>query len=190
MGRMDESEQEYLTAVKLGPSADTWGALARSYLKRDRSQDAVDAMEQEARFAPRPYLIWQDLGTWHLEMNQPEDAARVLDKAARSTPSALRKADNGFFDSKVAQGQAAAYEALGNHERAIAYQEKAANLQPNVPAPWRRLAQMYTNAGRTKMRNAPESTPPRRRKLTNEGGIYTFSCVTIYTEEAWQQTWL
>jgi tetratricopeptide (TPR) repeat protein len=146
---MDESEEEYLTAVKLGPSADTWGALARSYLKRDRSQAAVDAMEQEAKFAPRPYLIWQDLGYLYLQLHQPEDAARVLDKAARSTPSALRAADNGFFEFKVAQGQAAAYEALGNLDRAIAYQEKAANLQPNVPAPWRRLAHMYEISGRS-----------------------------------------
>ena len=148
MVRMDESEQEYLTAVKLDPSADTWGALARSYLKRNRTDDAVEAMEQEAKFAPRPYLIWQDLGYLYLQMHQPENAARVLDKAEHATPSALRKADNGFFEFKVAQGQAAAYEALGNQDRAIKYQEKAANLQPNVPAPWRRLAKMYEAAGR------------------------------------------
>ncbi len=148
MGQMDASEQEYLTAIKLGPSADTWAALARSYLKRDRTLAAVDAMEEEAKFAPRPYLIWQDLGYLYLQLHQPENAARVLDKAERNTPSALLAADNGFFEFKVAQGQAAAYEALGNLDRAVAYQEKAANLQPKVPAPWRRLAQMYSNAGR------------------------------------------
>ena len=104
MGQMDASEQEYLTAIKLGPSADTWAALARSYLKRDRTLAAVDAMEEEAKFAPRPYLIWQDLGYLYLQLHQPENAARVLDKAERNTPSALLAADNGFFEIQGCPG--------------------------------------------------------------------------------------
>ena len=70
-----------------------------------------------------------------------------MNKAAASTPSALNAADNGFFEFKVAQGQAAAWEALGNMDRAIQYQEQAANLEPTVPAPWRRLAKMYELSG-------------------------------------------
>ncbi len=119
MGKLDESEAEYLTAIKLQPSADTWGALAHSYLKRDRMLAATDAMEHEARYAPRPYLIWQDLGYIYLQLKQPENALLVLNKAAASTPAALKAADNGFFEFKVAQGQAAAWEALGNLDRAI-----------------------------------------------------------------------
>ena len=148
MGKLDGAEAEYLEAIKLQPSADTWGALARSYMKRDRMLAATDAMEHEARFAPRPYLIWQDLGYLYLQLKQPENALRVLNKAAASTPAALKAADSGFFEFKVAQGQAAAWEALGNLDRAIQYQEKAANLEPNVPAPWRRLAKMYELSGR------------------------------------------
>jgi tetratricopeptide (TPR) repeat protein len=148
MGRLDESEQEYLTAIQLQPSADTWGALAHSYMKRDRVLAATGAMEHEAQFSPRPYLTWQDLGYIYLQLQQPENALRVLDQAARSTPAALKAADNGFFEFKVAQGQAAAWQALGNMERATAYQEQAANLQPNVPALWRRLAQFYQLSGR------------------------------------------
>ena len=117
-------------------------------MKRDRMLAATDAMEHEARFAPRPYLIWQDLGYLYLQLKQPENALRVLNKAAATTPSALKAADNGFFEFKVAQGQAAAWEALGNLDRATEYQEKAANLKPDVAAPWRRLAKMYELAGR------------------------------------------
>ena len=148
MGRMDESEQEYLTAIALEPSADTWGALARCYMKRGRSLAAADAMEHEAQFSTRPYLTWNDLGYLYLQLNQPENAAKAFAKAARSTPAALKAADNGFFEFKVAQGSSAAWDALGDSERAITYQEKAANLEPNVPAPWRRLAKMYEQAGR------------------------------------------
>jgi tetratricopeptide (TPR) repeat protein len=149
MGRLDDSEREYQTAIALEPSADTWGALARSYMKRNRLTDAADAMEHEALFSPRPYLTWQDLGYLYLQLHQPEDALKALNKATASTPAALRAADNGFFEFKVAQGQAAAWEALGNVEKATQYQEQAANLEPNVPAPWRRLAKMYEMSGRT-----------------------------------------
>jgi len=149
MGQMDESEQEYLTATKLEPSADTWGALAHSYLRRNRMLAAADAMEHEAQFSPRPYLTLDDLGYLYLSLNQPEQALKAFDRAARTTPSALKAADNGFFEFKVAQGQSAAWEALGNLDKATAYQEKAANLQPNAPQPWRRLAQFYDETGRT-----------------------------------------
>ena len=149
MGRMDDSEQEYLTAIKLDPSADTWGALARSYLQRNRTLAAADAMEHEAQFSPRPYLTLDDLGYLYLSLNDPEQALKAFDRAARTTPAALKAADNGFFEFKVAQGQSAACYALGNLDKATAYQERAANLQPNVPQPWRRLAKLYDETGRT-----------------------------------------
>jgi Flp pilus assembly protein TadD len=149
MGRMDESEREYLTAIKLDPSADTWGALASSYLQRSRMLAAADAMEHEAQFSPRPFLTLNDLGYLYLSLNEPEQALKAFDHAARTTPGALQAADNGFFEFKVAQGQSAAWDALGNLEKATVYQEKAANLQPNVPQPWRRLAQLYEKTGRT-----------------------------------------
>jgi tetratricopeptide (TPR) repeat protein len=146
---MGESEEQYLTAIRLEPSADTWGALARSYLQRGRTLAAADAMEHEAQFSPRPYLTLDDLGYLYLSLSDPAQALKAFDRAARLTPSALRAADNGFFEFKVAQGQSAAWDALGNLEKATAYQERAANLQPKVPQPWRRLAQLYERGGRS-----------------------------------------
>jgi tetratricopeptide (TPR) repeat protein len=110
---------------------------------------AADALEHKADFSARPYLTWQDLGYLYLQLNQPENAVKALDRAAAATPKALRAADHGFFEFKVAQGRAAAWSALGDVERATAYQEQAADLEPNVPQPWRRLAQMYQQQGRT-----------------------------------------
>ncbi|HKD86837.1 MAG TPA: tetratricopeptide repeat protein [Terriglobales bacterium] len=149
MGKMGESEEEYLAAIKLEPSADTWGALARSYLQRSRMLAAADAMEHEAQFSPRPYLTLDDLGYLYLSLNDPQQALKAFDRAARLTPRALKAADNGFFEFKVAQGQSAAWDALGNLEKATAYQEQAANLQPSAPQPWRRLAQLYERGGRS-----------------------------------------
>ena len=75
-------------------------------------------MEHEAQFSPRPFLTLDDLGYLYLSLNQPENALRAFDGAARSTPGALRAADHGFFEFKVAQGQSAAWSALGNLEKA------------------------------------------------------------------------
>ncbi len=148
IGRMSESEQEYVAAIALQPSADSWGALAHSYLERGRTIAGADAMEHEAKFSPRPYLTLDDLGYLYLSLNEPEKALRAFDGAARTTPGVLRAADHGFFEFKVAQGRSAAWNALGNLEKATAYQEQAANLQPNVPQPWRRLAMLYQLEGR------------------------------------------
>ena len=149
MGKMGESEEEYLTAIRLEPSADTWGALARSYLQRGRMLAAADAMEHEAQFSPRPYLTLDDVGYLYLSLSDPQQALKAFDRAARLTPRALQAADKGFFEFKVAQGQSAAWDALGNLKKATTYQEQAANLQPNVPQPWRRLAQLYERGGRS-----------------------------------------
>ena len=149
MGNMAGSEQEYLKAVALDPSADSWSALAHSYLQRSRMSAGADAMEHEAEFSPRPYLILDELGYLYLELHQPEKALRAFNRAAGSTPKALKAADNGFFEFKVAQGQSAAWNALGDLDKATAYQEQAAKLQPNVPQPWRRLASLYELQGRS-----------------------------------------
>jgi len=149
IGNLEESEQQYWKAIALDPSQDNWAALARTYMKRGRLPAAADALEHEARVAPRPYLVWQDLAYLYLQLQEPGDALRAFDAAARNTPSALKAADNGFFEFKIAQGRAAAWEALGDFDRATAYQKEAANLQPNVAAPWRRLASFYERQGRS-----------------------------------------
>jgi tetratricopeptide (TPR) repeat protein len=148
MGNMAGSEQEYLKAIALEPNADTWGALARSYLQRGRTSAGAEAMKQQAEFSPRPFLILDELGYLYLDLHQPQKALQAFNRAARSTPRALRAADNGFFEFKVAQGQSAAWSALGDLDKATGYQERAAKLQPNAPQPWRRLASLYELQGR------------------------------------------
>ncbi len=86
MGRLDESEREYLAAVALEPSAATWAALARSYRKRGRMSAAADAMQHEAQFSSRPYLTLVDLGYLDLSIGRPENALKAFDEAARRVP--------------------------------------------------------------------------------------------------------
>jgi len=148
MGRLNESEQEYLAAVNLYPSEATWSALAETYQKRGRIPAAVAAMKHAAELSPRPQQHLLDMGYVYLGNNQPAEALKAFNEAARRAPKDIRSADNGSFDFMVAQGRAAAWEATGNLERAVTFQEEAARLAPNTPAPWRRLAKLYRLQGR------------------------------------------
>ena len=148
MERLGDAEQEYRAAIRLEPSFDTWGALARSYMQRGRLPAAAEAMEHQAQFSSRPFLTLADLGYVYLNLHEPEKALRAFDEAARTTPAALLAADHGYFECKVAQGRSAAWNALGNLDKATAYQEEATRLQPNAPQPWQRLATLYEVEGR------------------------------------------
>jgi Flp pilus assembly protein TadD len=148
MGRLSESEQEYLAAIALEPSETTWGALAESYRKRGRSPAAIDAMKREAQFSRRPYLTLTDLGYFYLQRHQPGNALKAFDDAARAAPGDISAADNGSFEFSLAQGRSGAYEALGNLEPAVSFQEEAVRFAPNKPEPLRRLAQLYRSQGR------------------------------------------
>jgi tetratricopeptide (TPR) repeat protein len=147
-GRLGESEQEYLTAVSLGPSEVTWAALAETYQKRSRIPAALAAMKRAAQLSRRPQQAFLDLGNMDLVAGQPVEALKAFDQAVGSAPRNIQEADNGTFDFMVAQGRAAAWDALGDTGKATSYQEEAVRLAANVPQPWRRLAQFYERQGR------------------------------------------
>src|SRR5271166_2807005 len=161
MGFVDESEQEYLAAVALEPSAATWAALAQFYRKRGRIPAAVAAMKQEAQLSRRPYFTLASLGFYYLDIHQPDNAIKAFDEAARSAPAGISPEDNGFFDFRIAQGRSGAWEALGDLQKATLYQEEAARLAPEGPWPWNRLAKLYEREGR------PEDANRARKHAEN-----------------------
>jgi tetratricopeptide (TPR) repeat protein len=148
MGRFDESEQEYLTAIELDPNEVTWSALAASYQRRHRMPEAIDALQNAASLSPRPYQLLLKLGYLYLNERDANNAMQVFDGAARTAPKGIGAADGGTFDFMVAQGRSGAASELGDMPQAIAFQEQAAQLKPNAPEPWRRLAKLYRKAGR------------------------------------------
>ncbi len=146
--RSDEAREEYLAAVRLEPSDVTWAALADFYRTRGRTADAIDAMRRAAALSRRPFTLQSNLGYLYLRANRPRDALRAFDTAERSAPANVTAADNGTFDFMLAQGRSVAWNQLGDTTRAIALQEKATQMQPEAPEPWRRLAKLYRSAGR------------------------------------------
>jgi len=148
MNRPEEAQAEYLDAVSLESSDVTWSALADFYRTHGRTGEAIDAMQRAAALSPRPFTLQSNLGYLYLRTNRPQDALRAFDAAQRSAPANVAAADNGAFDFMLAQGRSVAWNQLGDVSRAIAFQEKATQLQPDAPEPWRRLAKLYRNAGR------------------------------------------
>ena len=162
MGKLGESEQEYLTAVALDPNEDAWGALARSYRKRGRYPAAVSAMRHQTRLSLRPYLPLLDLGYFYVDLHQPDEALKTFDEAARKAPKGISPEDTGFFDSTVAEGRAAAWIELGDLKKATAYQEEGAGLaSPDSPEPWVRLAKLYKLDGRAEDASRAEEQAAR-----------------------------
>lgn len=149
MGRLSESEQEYLAAIAISPSSFAWASLASSYLKRGRVSAAVEAMKRTAELSDRPYLTLADLGDIYLRIRQPDDALQAFDEAVQKAPKDIDKADDGFFHFRIAQGRANAWAALGDLKRATVYEEEAVRIFPKAPQPLKGLAQLYQLQGRT-----------------------------------------
>ena len=148
MNRTEEAQEEYLAAVSFESSDVTWSALADFYRTHGRTADAIDAMKRAAALSARPFSLDSNLGYLYLRANQPNDALRAFEQAERSAPANVVAADNGTFDFMLAQGRSVAWKQLGDVGRAITFQEKAAQLQPDAPEPWRRLAKLYRSEGR------------------------------------------
>ncbi len=149
IGRVGESEVEYLTAVSLEPNEITWGALAETYQKRGRTTAALAAMKHSAELSRWPRQPLLNLGYMYLATGQPAEALKAFDHSVRSAPDNVKTADSsGRFDIMVAQGRSTAWNALGDIGKATSYQEEAARLAPEVPQLWWRLAQLYERQGR------------------------------------------
>ena len=147
-GKMADSEAEYLTAVALDPNDVTWLALGDSYEKRGRVSEAIEAYQRAAALSPKPHSILVKLAYFYLKQRQPDDALATFNKAVANAPRNLRSGDNGTFDFMVAQGRSVAWSQLGDMPQAMQFQEDAAQVEPDAPEPWRRLAKLYRRAGR------------------------------------------
>lgn len=167
MGRLTESEQEYLAAVALEPGATTWAALAQSYRKRGRIPAVLDATRHLVHFSVRPYLTLVNLGYFYIDLGQADNALKTFDEAVRSAPSGVGSADGGNFDFMVAQGRSGAWQLRGNLEKAVSFQEEAVRCEPKAPQPLQRLAELYRLQGRPE---DAERARQRARTLAQEQG--------------------
>jgi tetratricopeptide (TPR) repeat protein len=147
--RNDDAEQEYLKAVALDPSDDTWSSLGALYHRQGRMPEATHAMQQAARLSLQPYTADLRLAYYYLNVMQPQQALGALDDALHQAPAvALAEQGEGSLRFQVAQGRADAWRMSGDTTRAIAAAEEAVQLSPDDAAAWSNLGHLYERAGR------------------------------------------
>jgi tetratricopeptide (TPR) repeat protein len=148
-GRQYEAEQEYLLAVSLDPSEATWSALATLYQQQQRVSEAIDAWQQASALSPKPYLTQVKLAHYYLQIRQPKSTLEALDEAVRMAPAeALADTGEKSLRFDVALGRSAAWDASGDLQHAVSFQEEATRLAPDNAAAWSRLAKLYQREGR------------------------------------------
>ena len=148
-GRQYEAEQEYLLAVSLDPSEATWSALATLYQQQQRVSEAIDAWQQASALSPKPYLVQVKLAHYYLQIRQPKSTLEALDEAVRMAPAeALADTGEKSLRFDVALGRSAAWDASGDLQRAVSFQEEATRLAPDNAGAWSRLAKLYQREGR------------------------------------------
>jgi tetratricopeptide (TPR) repeat protein len=149
MWRNNDAEQEYLKAVALDPSEDTWLALGALYHRLGRMPEATHAVQQAARLALQPYAADIRLAYYYLNVMQPQQALAALDDASRNAPAvALAEKGPDSLRFQIARARSDAWRMSGDNARAVAAGEEAVQLSPDDSAAWSNLAHLYERAGR------------------------------------------
>lgn len=147
--RPAEAEQEYKIALQLRPSDATWFSLAELYASQQKYQEALRCVLESAALSQDAYDRYRSLGKLYLLMKQPENALKAFDEALRRSPfHAGAESLGAEFNARVAEGEASAYEQLGDMNRAISAQLDAVHRTPDASDRWRALGALYQAAGR------------------------------------------
>ena len=148
MGRLDQAEREYKAALRLEPNDVISVSLAALYRRQGRSAEADQAMQIALDLSTRPHRMLMDLAFSHVVQRQSREALAAVDEAIRRAPPEVLNSKQ--FQIDVFRVRAAAMDALGDVDGAIALEQKAVNLIPDCPDMWRELADLYELNGRMK----------------------------------------
>jgi tetratricopeptide (TPR) repeat protein len=138
-----EAEKEYLVSVKLEPNGTTWSRLGVIYHREDRLMQEIDAWEHSSDILLYPFRESLWLGFADLAAHRPQRALRAFDKAVASLPPGRAVPGGNAFFADVAHGRAAAWDALGDLQRAVSLAEETVKLRPSSSEDWLMLANLY-----------------------------------------------
>lgn len=159
-GQWRDAELEYLTAAKSQPNTVSWAKLAKLYERQRRITEATQAWERVIEIDPGAYMASYSLAYDYLNLAQPREALSAFDGALRRKPKASGledEVDESFF-ANVAHGRAMAWKAIGDSQRAIAFEQETLKIAPDRGDDWLELANLYESAGR-----AQEAVQARQR---------------------------
>jgi Tfp pilus assembly protein PilF len=162
-GNLAAAEPQYVTAASLEKNAATWSALADLYHSEGRLSLEIHSREQAAELALKPAGARLSLGYAYLDNHRPEDALRTFTRAEESLSADQQDAS---FLANVAHGRAMAWYALGDSDRAIAFEEETVRLSPDRVDDWLQLADLYERNGRSR-----EAQKARERAEVLKAGV-------------------
>jgi hypothetical protein len=138
-----EAEKEYLLSVKLEPNGTTWSRLGAIYHRGDRLMEEINAWEHASELLPYPAMVLLPLGYADLAAHRPQKALQAFDRAVAGLPPQPSMASGNGFLADVAHGRAAAWDALGDLQRAVSLAEETVKLRPGSSEDWLILANLY-----------------------------------------------
>jgi len=139
VSNFSEAEKEYLVSVKLEPNGTTWSRLGAIYHRQDRLPEEIDAWEHASQLLPHPAIVLLPLGYAELAAHRPQMALQAFDRAVAGLPPL---GGNALL-ADVAHGRAAAWDALGDLQRATSLAEETVRLRPSSSEDWLMLANLY-----------------------------------------------
>ena len=162
-----EAEKEYLLSVKLEPNGTTWSRLGAIYHRENRLMEEIDAWEHASELLPYPAIALLPLGYANLAAHRPQKALQAFDRAVAGLPPQPSMAGGNGFLAEVAHGRAAAWDALGDLQRAVALAEETVKLRPGSSEDWLILANLYDREQRfedgKRARERAATVGPRQR---------------------------
>jgi Tfp pilus assembly protein PilF len=142
-GNFGEAEREYLFSVKLEPNGTTWSRLGAIYYRGGRLTEEIDAWEHASEILLYPFSESLRLGFADLAAHRPQGALQAFDKAVASLPPGRAMPGGNAFLADVAHGRAAAWDALGDLQRAVSLAEETVRLRSSSSEDWLILAKLY-----------------------------------------------
>lgn len=102
--RAEEALAEFREAVRIEPGPRTWFSLGEAEANLGHHREAIRAFEQASRTAPLPFPAYRAAGQSYLALNEPREAVRWLERAARARDSsaALALLTPGFTGAAYA----------------------------------------------------------------------------------------
>jgi tetratricopeptide (TPR) repeat protein len=101
--------------------------------------EEIDAWEHASELLPYPAIVLLPLGYAELAAHRPQMALQAFDRAVGGLPP---HGGNALL-ADVAHGRAAAWDALGDLQRAVSLAEETVRLRPTSSEDWLILAKLY-----------------------------------------------
>jgi eukaryotic-like serine/threonine-protein kinase len=146
VGDVEGAIGNYEHALRLGPSASTYGNLAFAYYSAGRFNDALAHYRKAVELDPTSPTRLRSLGDVYTRMGKPRDARAAYERAL-SAAAALLKVNPR--DARVIAQAAICEIKLGRTDDALRHAAEAAALTPSDNDVVAKAAAVYALAGRT-----------------------------------------